>query len=731
MILFDSYTVAKSFLNGDNEIDYENSFGLAKFCSSLLSEHQEEGKARDLIIRVRDKWDRLHESTKPIWNDLTEAAGLYPYLESEPISKSAQLRYEYHKSPHLKHVYLHEEQQMLSLELLNKRSVVLSAPTSFGKSLLIEEIVASNIYKQIVIIQPTLALLDETRKKLLKYRESYKVIVSTNQEPDKQKGNIFLFTGERVVEYKKFPKIEFFVIDEFYKLSLDRDDDRAISLNQAFHKLLKFTNRFYLLGPMIKNIPSKFQNKFELTWFRTEFATVSVNEKNLDINNARTQKERNELKKEALYELLKRKKEQTLIYCSSPDRATTLSLEFLKYLQKKDNSRRTIRRKNIEIIEWISENVNPLWSLSNALRYKAAFHHGALPRHLGSSIVDAFNIGAIRWLFCTSTLIEGVNTTAKNVILFDKKKGTKQIDFFDYKNIAGRSGRLKEHYIGNVYRFEKEPQQMELFVDIPLFNQEKAPIEILVSMDEKDLESAAKDRLKNFTNLPQNLKAVLRKNSGVNIDAQLNIITELENGLPINRDLLVWKSYPTYEQLNYVLELCWKHLLKSGENKAGVRSFKQLSVLTLKYIRFKSVSAIIREEARTPYWKEQYPDKQERIDKLSFYILNVVRHWFDYKLPKWLSVISELQEYVLKTRKYPYGNYSFIATSLEHGFLPSSLAALMEYDIPLSAIRKLKSLLDDENTPEYLINSLNKMSDIELMRKGLIQYEINKLRNSL
>ncbi|MBK7476957.1 MAG: hypothetical protein IPI11_13450 [Haliscomenobacter sp.] len=88
-------------------------------------------------------------------------------------------------------VYLHEEQQTLSIELQSKRSVVVSAPTSFGKSLLIEELIASRIYKQIVIIQPTLALLDETRKKLLKYRETYKIIVSANQEPDDTKENIF------------------------------------------------------------------------------------------------------------------------------------------------------------------------------------------------------------------------------------------------------------------------------------------------------------------------------------------------------------------------------------------------------------------------------------------------------------------------------------------------------------------------------------------------------------
>jgi len=275
---FPDINSAISFITDSTQIGYEDSFDLSTYCSNLLSNKGYENHGRDIVIRVRDAWDKIPESTKPIWNTLTEAAGLYPYIDPEQLSRSASIRYEYHKSPFLDNVYLHEEQQTISIELQSKRSVVLSAPTSFGKSLLIEELIASGIYKQLVIIQPTLALLDETRKKLLKYRDNYKIIVSTNQEPDEYKGNVFLFTGERVVEYAKFPPIDFFVIDEFYKLSLERDDDRAIALNQAFHKLLKLTNKFYLLGPMIKSIPVSFKQKFELTWFPTEFATVAVDE---------------------------------------------------------------------------------------------------------------------------------------------------------------------------------------------------------------------------------------------------------------------------------------------------------------------------------------------------------------------------------------------------------------------------------------------------------------------
>jgi hypothetical protein len=169
---FQTTTDAIKFISESKFIDYDESFDLSKFCSQLLRNKEEERFGRDIVIRVRDAWSKLQENTKPIWNDLTEAAGLYPYIDTENLSTSALLRYEYHKSPFIKDVFLHEEQQHLSVELQSRKAVVVSAPTSFGKSLLIEEVVASLLYKQIVIIQPTLALLDETRKKLLKYRDN-------------------------------------------------------------------------------------------------------------------------------------------------------------------------------------------------------------------------------------------------------------------------------------------------------------------------------------------------------------------------------------------------------------------------------------------------------------------------------------------------------------------------------------------------------------------------------
>lgn len=192
---------------------------------------------RNHLIKVIDVWNQVPTSMKPMWEDLIESVGFYPYIEKFKMTVSdldARIRQEYHRSNYIFDKTLHSKQKELSDLVLSKQNVIVSAPTSFGKSLLIEEIVASGIYTNIVIIQPTLALLDETRIKLKQYADQYKIIVRTSQEATEEKGNIFLLTAERVLEYPELPDIDLLIIDEFYKLSKQREDNRANILNIAF-----------------------------------------------------------------------------------------------------------------------------------------------------------------------------------------------------------------------------------------------------------------------------------------------------------------------------------------------------------------------------------------------------------------------------------------------------------------------------------------------------------------
>ena len=121
-----------------------------------------------------------------------------------------------------------------------------------------------------------------------------------------------------------------------------------------------------------------------------------------------------------------------------------------------------------EAAGWVAENYHPDWHFVKALRKGIGVHHGRIPRALAHYVVSAFNSDAIRFLVCTSTLIEGVNTKAKNVIIYDDKINKKSIDFFTFNNIKGRSGRMGQHYIGHVYLFNPAPTDPLPFVDIPV-----------------------------------------------------------------------------------------------------------------------------------------------------------------------------------------------------------------------------------------------------------------------
>lgn len=718
-----NYLEIKDYIAKEKFIDFEKSFELSSLCSKLLRNKAAEFTGRDLVIRMLDAWQqkRVEPKTFTVWNDLVEAAGLYPYTNCSHLKGSASIRFEFHKSPYLKDVYFHEEQLDISLNLMSGKAVVLSAPTSFGKSLLIEEVVASNKYSNIVIIQPTLALLDETRKKLGKYRDKYDLIVSTSQTPTRLTGNIFLFTGERVVEYNNFPKIDFFVIDEFYKLSLQREDDRAIALNQAFHKLSKLTDRFYMLGPQVKEIPTELKKAFAVSWVHTNFRTVAIDE----IPVTTRQINKIDQRQPILYKLLQALNEPTLIYCASPQTATRLAEEFLPYLKSHSSGIET--EKNDDMIGWIEENIHPSWVLGKSLKKLTAFHHGALPRHLGSSIVDAFNKGSIKFLFCTSTLIEGVNTTAKNIVLFDRKKGIKPIDFFDYQNIAGRSGRMKRHFIGKVFKFFEEPEQREFKLDIPILTQENAPIEVLIQLDSSELKASVASRMAEFFKLSPEEQQLFRNNVGLPLDGQIKAIKTIESQLKRYSGLLSWNTYPSYQELLPVVELAWNFLLKPGESRGGVLSAAQLAATTIKYCRLKTIRGLIESDLDSDFWKNREPDTNKRISKVVFQNLNIYRHWFQYKLPKFLRTISLLQRHVFTKKGIQYGDYGFLASQIESGFLPASLSVLLEYDIPLSAAQKLRKHFKDLGFSDLV----KKLATADLKAYGLNKYEIEKIRSSI
>ncbi|MCI5072235.1 DEAD/DEAH box helicase [bacterium] len=688
-------------LNG--KFDNQNVFAALKEAGRSM--HSDSGKkdVRQLCLYLLENKDQLSEEMTSILMSLLNELGYYPYLADLDKGFREALNFEFHRSRYLNDFVFHSEQFIASEFLETGKSVILSAPTSFGKSLLIEEIVASRKFNNIVIIEPTLALIDEFRSKLKKYEEEYKIVFSKSQSLGKK--NVFLLTQERLVDFENLPEIDFFVIDEFYKLSME-SDERSNILNHAFYMLLKKTNRFYLLGPPVESIPVDFITKYDCEFISTDFETVNIKAHYVGSR---------EFKK--LSPLLNQFTLPTLIYSKGPGAAEQYANKYVDIIVENgalDTNEHT------DLIEWIEKNVHAEWSLAKLLKYRVGFHHGGLPRHIGKYLVDAFNSGKIDYLFCTTTLIEGINTSAKNVVIYDKEKGRTPLNSFDVKNIAGRAGRMGTYLTGDVYIFGDEIPKTDVFVDFPWFSQNLAADELLVQIEPEDLKEVPKKKIEPIVNNKSLDLEIIKDNSNISPRGQIALARHLK-AKPELSDELKWTGPPTYSQLRLACNLIWDFLVyrREGQNEVdGVVSGAQLTLVINWYRTVKSSQELIQKIISKGNVKPNAAVRK---------CMKFIKKWYEFRFPKVLMTLDSIQRATYEPLGLPVGNYAFFAGQVESGFIPESYAALKELGIPFELLKKLDDFYKDKAT-EDIDSLIKRIRSLDTKPRGFDNYEIELLK---
>jgi hypothetical protein len=134
--VFDAIFAAGSILN-DNDREAESALEIA---IRLLEARRNGQMPKDCVDAVEY---------------LAEECGLYPYINIERFSYLTQTIIEAHAVQLDEKLYLHSKQMQILLWLLDGDSVVLSAPTSFGKSLLVDAFLASKRPHTVLVILPT------------------------------------------------------------------------------------------------------------------------------------------------------------------------------------------------------------------------------------------------------------------------------------------------------------------------------------------------------------------------------------------------------------------------------------------------------------------------------------------------------------------------------------------------------------------------------------------------
>lgn len=323
-------------------------------------------------------------------------------------------------------ISLHPEQRKVLSLIEENKGLVFSAPTSFGKTFIVFEYICRHKPHTVVMVVPTLALIDEYKQKIIKKYKSrfseYSIHLSI--DPDKKydfsKKNIFIVTHDRVIDenvISLFPNVDFLVIDEVYKLQKDTSNDRILILNIAYYNMVKISSKYVLLAPFISGIENLDILQDTPVFYSTNYSPVVNDVITYDII---SEDDRLGYVDKVLNTIPPN--ENTLIYFPTV-------IEIDNYISNTTlkNTGTVLNRNKIldDFISWGKREIHPEWSIIKALENGFLVHHGQLPLGIRMLELSLFNDDNSQYtrLICTSTLLEGVNTTAKNIIISKPHRG--------------------------------------------------------------------------------------------------------------------------------------------------------------------------------------------------------------------------------------------------------------------------------------------------------------------
>lgn len=395
------------------------------------------------------------------------------------------------KIPYQSDGYFFKSQRTV-FDSLNKSRFSYSGPTSMGKSFVmrvfIKEQIANGEQKNFAVVVPTKALINEVSSRIITdlkemlAERNYRVVTAGGALSLQQNHNfVLVLTPERLLylllERPDF-KLDYLFIDEAHKIS--SKDSRSPFYYKICDLLSKRENKphFIFSSPNIPN-PDVYLRLTDGIYdagerMTTSYSPVSQMKYIIDLVQ-REVKLHNDYSKEfidiaklkenvSLTQMIKAagKQSQNIVYCSATSKAIEYALDYANSLPVRED-----KPELLALSKEIKGQIHNDYYLAELLTKGVAYHIGYLPADIRLRIEDLFRSGDIQTIFCTSTLIEGVNLPADNLFITSYKNGLSHMTPVEFRNLVGRVGRIEFNLYGNVFltRIESnvEPQK---YVDL-------------------------------------------------------------------------------------------------------------------------------------------------------------------------------------------------------------------------------------------------------------------------
>jgi hypothetical protein len=648
----------------------------------LSDSNRESELALEIAIRLLDarRAGHLPGGADEAVDLLAEECGLYPYIKRSSFGLLTQALIEAHGVNLRERVYLHSKQMEVLLWLLERQNVILSAPTSFGKTLLVDAFLAKANPETVVMIVPTVALLDECRRRLVSnFGQHYSVITTVTEPYDSDRPTVFVLTQERFLRRRDIETIDFLFVDEFYKLDPERDDGRYETLNLALYRALPRARQCFMAGPHIRNIQLGERWRGTFRFVQTDYKTVTVNV--LDRTNSNREKA-------FLDDLRSIGDESSLVFTATPATASQLMQAVI------DAGIRYSSDHGPALGQWIADNYHADWSIARGTSKGIAVHHGRLPRSLAQLFVQLFDARSVKLLICTSTLIEGVNTSAANVFVYDKKINRTDFDFFSFTNIRGRVGRMMRHFVGNAFLYHEPPNSVQTSVEIPILSSPDSTSDyLLMNVDREQLSPAGRNRQESLP-LETGLSAdLLREHGSLGTDLLVMLVARVKDALSGNSAALMWRGFPDKEQRVVIAELALVVAHQRGE-RTGIHTPRQVAWAWSQLKTVKKFPSFLRWFVST-----FGPQKTQETLDAAFQFLQAC----EFSFPRTIGAIESIVNEVEGVDTVDYSAYAF---ALENWFRPAWMKQLDEMGVPIPLAERLASNMSPDDTGRTALTRL-------------------------
>ena len=675
---------------------------------------------------------------------------------------------------------------------LDIKRMLISAPTSYGKTFIMREILYLNQekYKNILLVFPTVALLRENALNMEELNQDkkmgYNVIKSIDREIDCQDRNIFVLTPERAMQLlAQYPNIEidFFFYDEMYKIDEDYcndetddndekknsyaertflDEARAKTFRICLYLLSKRVKDYYLAGPNLKRekfgkgmqryiAENNIQVK-EIEFEPTKRIMVKAYNKVIDEDYTNLPY----LEKPGIVKIHSKVNDRicdvvnyieqkgygaTILYCTTPAKAN----EYATKLAKNHQVNVVKNERFSEFIEHLKRNYNidgsiNEWSFVNVLEMGFGMHHGKMPKYIQKEILDLFNEGIFNLLFCTSTIVEGVNTNAKNMVVLNHSKGTKELTVFDFKNIIGRAGRYYHNFVGRYFLVDKELEKFEHTEDLTLNfvtydDQELDPVDIDNSeyMDLSDINKNLKHKREEQFKEYLLTNDIYEKNRLIKREYQEILLRFLLNNNILYNKFYRYLSYPdilmqftTYHAMNTVLDI-----------------FEESGLLDSTIVRrYKAVSNTYCNEGFHGLLRYEIDNargdkvKHKSIDKAYMDAFKTQKDIIEHKIPKILALFETIFSYASLLRRKTLDNFSLSKVSrfYETGVKSYIGEQLIEFGFPVDAIKRIEDnnlrllSMDASASQKYILEHLEDIKQLlDSYERGLLDKALKSI----